>query len=111
MKPNRFLPCLLFVPMVASAQAAEPRSGQAVYESVCRTCHEAGVDKAPKFGDAAAWKPLIREGQAMLSRTAIKGIRKMPPKGGDPSLSELEVRRAVAYLANAGGAKWSEPAK
>lgn len=111
MKPNRFLPVLLLLPALGAAQPAEPRSGQAVYEAVCRNCHETGVDKAPKFGDAAAWKPLIREGQAMLSRTAIKGIRKMPPKGGDPSLSELEVRRAVAYLANAGGAKWGEPAK
>lgn len=111
MKPNRFLPFLLLAPIVTAAQPAGPRSGQAVYEAVCRNCHEAGVDKAPKFGDTAAWKPLIREGQAMLSRTAIKGIRKMPPKGGDPSLSELEVRRAVVYLANAGGAKWSEPAK
>ena len=31
----------------------------------------------------------------MLSRTAIKGIRKMPPKGGAPELAEVEVRRAV----------------
>jgi cytochrome c5 len=66
---------------------------------------------APKLGDAKAWKPLIAEGQAALSRTAIKGIRKMPPKGGRPDLSDLEVRRAVVYMANAGGAKWSEPSK
>ena len=109
MKPNRFLPSLLLASMVASAQAAEPRSGQAVYEAVCRNCHEAGVDKAPKFGDAAAWKPLIREGQQMLSRTAIKGIRKMPPKGGDPSLSAVEVERAVVYMANAAGGRFKAP--
>jgi cytochrome c5 len=47
----------------------------------------------------------------MLSRTSIKGLRKMPAKGGRPDLSDLEVRRAVAYMANAGGAKWTEPAK
>ncbi|RPH44063.1 MAG: cytochrome c5 family protein [Burkholderiales bacterium] len=93
------------------AAAAEPRSGAEVYELVCTTCHEAGVAGAPKRGDVKAWKPLIAEGQASLSRTAIKGIRGMPAKGGRPDLSDLEVRRAVAYLANASGAKWAEPKK
>lgn len=88
--------------------AREGLSGQAVYEKVCHACHATGVNKAPKFGDKTAWKPLIREGQKMLSRTAIKGIRGMPAKGGDPSLSDAEVRRAVAYLANAAGGKFKE---
>lgn len=85
------------------------RSGQAVYDQVCQTCHATGVNKAPRFGDKAAWKPLLREGQKMLNRTAIKGIRGMPAKGGDPSLSEDEVKRAVAYMANAAGGKFKEP--
>lgn len=84
-------------------------SGQAVYEKVCQACHATGVNKAPKFADKTAWKPLIREGQKMLSRTAIKGIRGMPAKGGDPSLSDDEVKRAVAYMANAAGGKFKEP--
>ncbi|MFN9771468.1 MAG: c-type cytochrome [Burkholderiales bacterium] len=90
---------------------AQPRSGQAVYEEVCKACHATGELGSPKLGDTKAWKPLIAEGQAMLSRTSIKGIRKMPAKGGRPDLSDLEVKRAVVYMANAGGAKWTEPAK
>ena len=96
---------------LASPAAAQPRSGKEVYELACAACHARGELGAPKLGDAAAWKPLIAEGQAALSRAAIKGIRKMPAKGGRPDLSDLEVRRAVAYLANAGGAKWTEPSK
>jgi cytochrome c5 len=92
------------------AAAAQTLSGAEVYTQVCTACHEAGVAGAPKRGDTKAWKPLIAEGQRSLSLTAIKGIRGMPAKGGRPDLSDLEVRRAVAYLANAGGAKWSEPA-
>jgi cytochrome c5 len=92
------------------AQAADPRTGEAVYREVCQACHATGELGAPKLGDAKAWTPLIKEGQAMLSRTSIKGIRKMPPKGGRADLSDLEVRRAVAYMANAAGAKWKEPA-
>jgi len=98
-------------PQARRLRGAQPRTGQQVYEAVCAACHAAGVAGAPKFGDAAAWKPLIAEGQAALSRTAIRGIRGMPAKGGRPDLTDLEVRRAVAYLANAGGAKWAEPAK
>lgn len=106
------LVCAASLGAVSSPPAgAQPRTGQQVYESVCAACHAAGVANAPRFGDAKAWKPLIAEGQAALSRTAIRGIRAMPPKGGRPDLTELEVRRAVAYLANAGGATWAEPAK
>jgi cytochrome c5 len=101
----------LVVVTAQPARAAEPQSGEAVYEQVCKTCHTPGLLGAPKLGDRAAWKPLIAEGQTMLSRTSIKGIRQMPPKGGRPDLSDLEVRRAVVYMANAAGAKWKEPAR
>jgi cytochrome c5 len=41
---------------------------------------------------------------------AIKGIRGMPAKGGNASLDDVEVARAVVYLANGSGAKFKEPA-
>lgn len=100
---------LAFADVGLAEDSRKGLSGQAVYEKVCHACHATGVNKAPRLGDKAAWKPLIREGQKMLSRTAIKGIRGMPAKGGDPSLSEDEVKRAVAYMANAAGGKFKEP--
>jgi cytochrome c5 len=107
---NAFRLSLIFPLLIADYAIAEDEriglSGQSVYEKVCHACHATGVNKAPKFGDKVAWKPLIREGQNMLSRTAIKGIRGMPAKGGDPSLSDAEVKRAVAYMANAAGGKF-----
>ena len=33
----------------------------------------------------------------------------MPAKGGAADLSELEVARAVVYMANAAGAKFADP--
>ena len=33
----------------------------------------------------------------------------MPAKGGNPDLDNLEVERAVVYMANNGGAKFDEP--
>jgi cytochrome c5 len=102
---------LLPIAVAVGPAVAQPRAGAAVYEEACKACHATGELGAPKLGDAKAWKPLIAEGQAMLSRTSIKGIRKMPPKGGRPDLSDLEVKRAVVYMANAGGAKWVEPTR
>lgn len=97
-------------PVLAQTETAgKGRQGQDVYESVCASCHATGQLNAPKFGDAKAWKKLIAEGQRELTRAAIKGIRQMPAKGGDPSLTPLEVERAVVYMANAAGGKFREP--
>jgi cytochrome c5 len=64
---------------------------------------------APKLGDKAAWAPLIKEGFDELTATAIKGIRQMPPRGGNPNLTDAEVARAVAFMANQAGADFKEP--
>ena len=86
------------------------RSGKEIVESVCAACHTTGALNAPKIGDTAAWAPLIKQGFQHLTETAIKGIRQMPPRGGQPNLTDIEVARAVAYLANQSGAKFTEPA-
>lgn len=88
---------------------AKERDGETVFRAVCFTCHETGQHGAPVVGDTKRWRPLLREGQKTLTRTAIKGIRKMPPRGGDPTLSDEEVARAVAYMANRSGGKFKEP--
>jgi len=103
----------LAAPVPAAAQAPSKsdggKSGQQVYESVCVVCHGSGAMDSPKFGDEAKWKPLIKEGQRALTRAAIKGIRGMPPRGGNAMLSDREVERAVVYMANAAGANFKDP--
>jgi cytochrome c5 len=53
---------------------------------------------APKTGDKAAWQPRIAQGKATLYQHAIGGIRAMPAKGGNASLSDADVKAAVDYL-------------
>lgn len=89
--------------------AGEGRSGKEVYDTVCTACHATGVLEAPKFGDAKRWKPLIAEGQRSLTRAAIKGVRQMPPRGGNPGLSDREIERAVVFMANAAGGSFKDP--
>jgi cytochrome c5 len=80
-----------------------------VYTAICAACHTSGAAGAPKFGDAAGWAPRIAQGYDVLVKHAIEGIRAMPPKGGNPDLDDVEVARAVVYMANKGGAKFKEP--
>ena len=92
------------------AGAAGGQSGEQVVKTVCATCHQAGVAGAPKIGDKAAWGPRIKQGQAALLQSALKGKGAMPPKGGNASLSDDDVARAVAFMANQAGANFKEPA-
>jgi cytochrome c5 len=86
-------------------------SGEQVYQTVCKTCHEAGLVGAPKIGDRAAWAPRIKEGENELFAHALKGTLKgMPPKGGNQDLADIEVERGVVYMANRSGASFKEPA-
>ncbi len=86
------------------------QGGQAVYTTVCAACHAAGLAGAPKIGDPSAWGPRIAQGYETLVKHAIEGIRAMPAKGGNPDLDDVEVARAVVYMANQGGATFKEPA-
>jgi len=81
-----------------SAAAAGNDLGKKTFDSVCTACHTAGVAGAPKFGDKAAWAPRIAQGKNTLYNAALHGLRAMPAKGGNPSLSDEQVKAAVDYM-------------
>lgn len=85
------------------------KTGQQVYDSTCTACHAAGVAGAPKLGDAGAWAPLISAGMDSLLKIALEGKGAMPAKGGNPTLSDFEIARAVVYMANQSGGSLPEP--
>ena len=78
--------------------ASGPRSGQAVYESKCQTCHASGAAGAPKLGDVAAWESRIAQGADALYAGAINGIGGMPAKGLCFDCSDDEIKAAVDYM-------------
>lgn len=73
-------------------------NGKQVFDQVCAACHAMGVAGAPKAGDQAAWAPRIKQGVEVLYQSALKGKGTMPPKGGNPSLTEAQVKAAVDYM-------------
>jgi len=84
-------------------------AGEAVFKAQCIACHGApGIPGAPHFQDAAAWGPRIGQGYPTLLEHALKGKGAMPAQGGG-DFEDLEIGRAVVYMANAGGAKFPVP--
>jgi len=84
------------------------RAGAEVYKAQCAACHAAGAAGAPKFADAGAWGARIKQGFETLVNSALKGKGAMGAQsGGD--FSDVEIARAVAYMANNAGGKFEEP--
>ena len=70
-----------------------------------------GPAGAPKFGDKAAWAKVIAQGQrsrpsSMRSRASARCRR----RAAIPISTNVEVERAVVFMANKAGANWKEPA-
>jgi Cytochrome c5 len=95
--------------LVTAETGGEERTGDQVFASTCAACHGTGVAGAPKVGDSGAWSPLIAKGFDTLVKHAIEGFNAMPPRGGNPKLTDLEVARGVAHMANQSGANFPEP--
>ncbi|MBL8353203.1 MAG: cytochrome c5 family protein [Burkholderiaceae bacterium] len=84
------------------------KTGEQVYQAQCSACHASGAAGAPKFGDEAAWGPRIKAGYDALLGSALKGKGAMGAQGGG-EFGDVEIGRAVVYMANKGGAKFDEP--
>jgi cytochrome c5 len=90
---KRVLIVMGIVAVSATGPQAVAADGKAVYEKTCAGCHAA---MPPKFGDKAAWAPLIKKGASALSASVVKGKGAMPPKGG--AGSDADVKAAVNYM-------------
>ena len=88
----------------------ELKSGEEVYKAQCTACHAVGAAGAPKFADAGAWGARIKTGYESLLNSALKGKGAMGAQGGG-DYDDLEIGRAVVYMANASGAKFADPKK
>lgn len=72
--------------------------GKQIYAQNCSGCHAYGSMGAPKIGTTAAWQKRLEQGQQTLVKQVLNGYGQMPPKGGNASLSEQEVIKAVGYM-------------
>ena len=80
-------------------------SAKQIYDKVCAACHATGTLGAPRVGDKAQWEPRFAQGLDTLVTHATNGIRAMPAKGGDPSLTEANLKDAIVYMLEETGIK------
>jgi cytochrome c5 len=85
-------------PAPAAGAPATAAGGKATYDATCAACHGSGVAGAPKLGDKPAWAARVAQGKDHLYASALKGKGAMPPKGGNLTLPDAEVKAAVDYL-------------
>lgn len=86
--------------LTAPAVKREPMTAEQVFSQGCGGCHNTGTLGAPKVGDKAEWsKRLAAEGgfDGVVAK-AISGKNQMPPRGGNPDLSDDEIKATVKLM-------------
>jgi len=78
-------------------------NGKEIYDHLCTSCHTAGIAGAPKLGNKAMWGPRIKQGLDTLVKHATEGYHGpdgnfMPPKGGNPALTDEQIKAAVHWI-------------
>ncbi|ORU93788.1 MAG: cytochrome C [Cycloclasticus sp. symbiont of Bathymodiolus heckerae] len=80
-------------------------AGKAIYTSSCLVCHGSGVAGAPTLTDKESWAKRLEQGMDTVVKHAIGGFLgekgMMPPKGGNMSLTDEDVKNAVHYMVEA----------
>lgn len=87
----------------ASSQVAYggTTDGAVIFQNLCGACHTGGVGGAPTL-DHAHWDARIAQGTETLHKHAIEGFTGaagiMPPKGGNPALTDEQVKVTVDWM-------------
>lgn len=79
------------------------RAGRAIWLENCMGCHGDGTADAPRPDRFEEWAQRIQQPREVLYSHAIEGFfgpdyAMMPPRGGNPALSDSQVKQAVDYM-------------
>jgi cytochrome c5 len=73
--------------------------GKNKYESAgCAGCHDNNIMGAPKPGHKESWVSRVVKGWGNIVNNAVSGFNKMPPKGGNESISQTDIENIIAYM-------------
>lgn len=102
---NNWAPAARSQVSVAALQPGDPRAGRTVYNSNCIACHGATgvglVAGVPNFTKADG---RLAQSDDVLLRNIINGYQSpgspmaMPPRGGDPDLTDQDLRNALSFM-------------
>lgn len=108
----------LLVSNLVTAHASPPRSGQAIFDNSCKTCHATHFPDAPQAHDIAAWQKKYEISQKQVKQkypsisgkeldyltmqvliNKVKyGNKTMPPHGLCNDCSDTEYKNAIIYM-------------
>jgi cytochrome c5 len=91
-----------------ASDPASLKTGEQVYQAQCAACHGSGAAGAPKLGDVGGWAARLKAGYDGLLGSALKGKGAMGAQGGG-DFSDVEIGRAVVYMANQSGGSLADP--
>ena len=76
------------------------RSGEEIVKGVCAVCHSIGLANAPKLDSTAKadWVARLNGDMKALVTSAINGKGGMPPRGGDPSITDEEITASIMHM-------------
>ena len=96
---------LLLALLGAGLPAQSQDRGQAIYESTCIACHgKNGEGVLPGTPNLRKQGGVLAKSDEELFRNVLNGFKSpgsplaMPPKGGNPALTEADVRAVLQYL-------------
>jgi cytochrome c5 len=72
--------------------------GPEVYGGLCKTCHDTGVADAPIPGSEQMAVRVSERGLDGLVQNALNGLNAMPPRGGNPALTDEQIQAAVEFM-------------
>lgn len=85
-------------------------AGKAIYSQTCIACHGAnGKGAIPGVADLTQSGGALAKSDEALIQSITEGMQSagsplaMPPKGGNPALSEADIKAVLAYLRAAFG--------
>jgi len=72
------------------------RTAKEIVDGLCMNCHRSGALGAPKVGNKSDWAS--RGSLSSMVKNAINGKGSMPARGGDASLTDADIKKAVKYM-------------
>ncbi|MCO6412721.1 MAG: cytochrome c5 family protein [Thiogranum sp.] len=78
-------------------------AGRSLWIANCEGCHGYGIAGAPVPMEPSDWRPRLAKGRTVLYDHAINGFfgpddTLMPERGGNPELTDAQVKAAVDYM-------------
>lgn len=84
-------------------------TGEEVVSSTCAQCHQMGILGAPKIGSKEDWAPRAEAGYMSLLKSALEGKGNMPIRGGNPSLTDDNIKKGITFMLAEAGIDIEEP--